>query len=629
MLADSRPAPKYVYDIEVFPNFFCATFLDCGSGEKTVFVLYQNTDDRQRLCHFLDRNIELIGFNNLAYDGPVLYALCSRRSAGDILPELFRLSGRLIAEDNRQDEGLRSLRFPRDVKWTQMDLMKIMAFDARGVSLKQVAGHLRWRRIQDLPLPYDHPVQPDEVATILDYNLNDVLITYELYKAIQPQIELRYELSRLFRVDLTSASDSKMANLLLEKIYAQETGQDAARLRNLRTLRRQVRLAECMAPDIEFQTQALQTLHNELKDIIVVAERGFGYQKTVQWDGCEYEMGTGGLHSKDRPARFRADDQTVIRDADVASYYPSIMIRNRIKPEHLSDDFIRILEKITHERLEAKRSGDKAKADGLKITVNSIFGKLGSDTFWLQDAKAMLAVTVSGQHYLLMLIEALTGAGIAVLSANTDGIICKIPRRLEARYAEICADWQAKTGFELEQTDYSLYVRSDVNDYITQKPDGTTKEKGRYATTPDLKRGYKYPVVPRCLYEYFVNGKPVEQTLRETRDILDFCIVQKAGQEFKFEYHTVNGVIELQKTNRFYISTRGGALIKRNTATQAASNVFAGSSVQVLNDYDAQTPFSQYNVNLDFYKREAMKYIEEIEPPARQASMFDLFSGGG
>lgn len=625
MLTNHQILQKYIYDLEVFPNFFCATFLDCDTGEKAVFVIYRDTDDRQKLRRFLDRRIQLIGFNNLSYDGPLLVALCTW-NARDILAELFNLSARLIADDNRQDEGLRALRYPRDMKWSQMDLMKIMAFDARGVSLKQVAIHLRWRRIQDLPLPYDHQVQPDEVATILDYNLNDVLITHELYKAIQPQIRLRSELSQLFEVDLSSASDSKMANLLLEKIYAREAGQetrtDVARLRNLRTLRRQVRLAECIAPDIEFQTPALQALKKELEGMVVIAERGFGYQKTVQWDGCEYEMGTGGLHSKDRPGKFRATEQYILRDADVSSYYPSIMIRNRIKPAHLSEDFIRILQKITQERLEAKRAGNKAKADGLKITINSIFGKLGSDTFWLQDAQAMLAVTVSGQLYLLMLIEALTLAGIAVLSANTDGILCKIPRQLEVQYREICAAWQGKTGFELEFSDYVLYVRSDVNDYITQKVDGTTKEKGRYATELDLKKGYKYPVVPRCLYEYFVNGKPVEQTLRETQDILDFCISQKAGQDFKLEYHTVNGVTELQKTNRFYISRRGGALVKRNTKTGATSGLFVGNTVQLLNDFDERLPFSKYEVNLDFYKKEALKYIDEIEPPLRQATLF-------
>ena len=214
----------------------------------------------------------------------------------------------------------------------------------------------------------------------------------------------------------------------------------------------------------------------------------------------------------------------------MASYYPSIMIKNKIKPAHLDNKFIRILQKITQERLDAKRSGDKVKADGLKITINSIFGKLGSSTFWLEDARAMLTVTVSGQLYLLMLIEALTLAGMTVISANTDGIVTKIPAELEEKYQEVCTWWQKKTGFELEQTNYTLYIRSDVNNYITQKADGKTKEKGRYVKDIDLKKGYKHPIVPRCLYEYFINGKAVDKTLAESQDILDFCISQKSGR---------------------------------------------------------------------------------------------------
>ena len=129
------------------------------------------------------------------------------------------------------------------------------------------------------------------------------------------------------------------------------------------------------------------------------------------------------------------------------------------------------------------------------------------------------------------------------------------------------------------------------------------------------------------MHEYFINGKPVDQTLSETQDILDFCISQKASQNFRFEYHTVSGITVLQKTNRFYISNRGGALVKRNMTTDAVSGLFVGNTVQLLNDFDDQVPFSQYDVNLDFYRREALKYIQEIEPPSRQASMFEMFSG--
>lgn len=617
---------KYAYDIEVFPNFFSATFLDCDSKKEFSFTIYKEIDDRQKLIEFLDRDIQIIGFNNISYDGPILYYIISNKKKKNIVSDLFNISTRLISDEHRNDEDLRKIRFPRDVKWSQMDLMKIMAFDMLGVSLKQIAINLKWRRIQDLPLPYDHMVESDEVKLILDYNLNDVLITYQLYTAIQPQISLRSQLGELFGVNLTSASDSKMANIILEKIYVEEAHIDINSLKNLRTKRSQVRIGDCLGEHIEFQTKELNHLKEELENIIVTAESKYAYRKTIAFGGGEYELGIGGLHSKDGPGKFFATNDQFIRDADVASYYPSMIINNHIKPEHLGDDFIRILQKITRERLEAKRSGDKVKADGLKITINSIFGKLGSDTFWLEDAKAMLAVTVSGQLYLLMLIEALTLAGITVISANTDGIVSQIPKELEDKFKEICDWWQAKTSFELEFTDYILYVRSDVNNYITKKADGKTKEKGRYMKEIDLKKGYRHPIVPRCLYEYFINGKPVEQTLSECTDILDFCISQKTGKDFKLEYRTVNETTGLQKTNRFFISNSGGVLIKRNMVSNTEAGLFIGNLTKILNDFDEKIPFSEYDVNLDFYKKEALKYIEEIEPSIVQVSMFDMFS---
>ncbi|MCE1254276.1 MAG: hypothetical protein LWX83_12105, partial [Anaerolineae bacterium] len=555
--------------------------------------------------------------------GPILYYIYTHPSE-NLFPALFNLSKRLISDEHRMDEDLRRLRFPSQAGWAQMDLMKIMGFDARGVGLKQTAINLRWHRIQDLPLPYDHHVRPEDVDLILDYNLNDVQITLALYKAIQPQINLRLELGKLYDVNLTSASDSKMANILLEKIYAREMGIDPGRLRNLRTKRPAVNLSDCIAANIDFQTDPLRRLKNDLAGMVVTSQTGYAYQRTVYIDNTGYDLGTGGLHSRDEPAKFETSDQFLIRDADVASYYPSIMIKNKIKPAHLDDNFIQILQKITQERMDAKRSGDKVKADGLKITINSIFGKLGSDAFWLEDAKAMLSVTVSGQLYLLMLIEALALQGIEVISANTDGIVARIPAHLNQTYQQICAWWQNKTGFELEQTDYALYVRSDVNNYITRKADGKTKEKGRYIKDIDLKKGYRYPIVPRCLYEYFINGKSVDQTLSETRDILDFCISQKSGRDFTLEYRTVKESIKLQKTNRFYISRRGGVLVKKNTANKSETGLYVGYHAQLLNDLNVSLPFEGYDIDLGFYKKEALKLINEIEPAINQTSIFDF-----
>lgn len=618
---------KYVYDVEVYPNFFCATFINVDTGGSGVFTVFNEIDQREELAYFLDRNIELIGFNNISYDGPVLYYLISRTENMNVREAnaaLFEISGRLIDDRSRSDDEIRKLRWARGIKYHQTDLMKIMNFDGLGVSLKQVAISLKWPRIQDLPLPYDTMIQPEQVELIQQYNMNDAGITLALYNAIQPQIKLRQDLSVFYGVDLTSSSDSNMANKILEHIYAKETNVDLAAIKDLRTHRNEIKVSDCIGRAIEFKSPKLQALLADLKGMTLKIDNKFEFSKLVRVGGTVYDLGVGGIHSQDKAEKFVADPAYAIRDADVASYYPNIMLVNKLAPAHLDQsDFTRILGKITAERIAAKKAGDKAKADGLKITINSIFGKLGSDTFWLMDQLAFLSVTISGQLYLLMLIEALELAGIEVISANTDGIVAKIPADLDDKYYEITDWWQARTGFDLEFSDYSLYVRLDVNNYLTVKKKGEIKTKGRLVFDLGLQKGYKHPIVPQAVYEYFVNGTPIDETFAKATDILDFCISQKTGGDFRLEYRTLTSTEVLQKTNRFFITNkRGGALVKVRQSNGKEIGCYVGNAVQILNDLDVKQPISAYNLDLDFYRYEARNIIEAIEPVVVQMGLF-------
>jgi hypothetical protein len=485
---------------------------------------------------------------------------------------------------------------------------------------------------------------------------------------------MREKLSVLYGADLTSASDSKMANLILEHFYTTEIGVDIKDIKYLRTKRENFMLEECIAPNIKFQSNFMKRLHREISNTLVRKETDFKYSKSIEFGGVHYDMGVGGLHSADFASKFISDESYEIVDADVASFYPSMMIVNKIAPEHLDKEgFIRILKTITEERLKAKKV-DKVKADGLKITINSIFGKLGSETFWLQDAKAMLSVTVSGQLYLLMLIEAFVLNGIQVISANTDGVVCRIPISLKEKYLEICSWWQKETNFQLEYTKYDLYARQDVNNYITKKYDGEIKAKGRFLSKIDLKKGYKYPVVPLAMYEYLLNDIPVEETIRNHKNILDFCMTQKAGKQFQMEFihpnkkydvdlskftkeykeaflksngwsqfygdnswpkdrtsdrsatdlesafsscwndvKLKNSKVEvLQKNNRYFVSKSGGEIYKRNREKNTTIGLVVGKKTKLLNDFFESVSFDEYDVDYEFYIEEAKKFCEDI-----------------
>lgn len=614
----------YAYDIECLPNLFTATFVNVEDpAEVLVFYIGLGVTKYKEFLDFLYKEMTLVGYNNHSYDDPMLRFIMNY--GGDkVNQELHTLSGKLVDDTYRSDKALIELRYPRKVKypWKSVDLMRILAFDKLGISLKQTAINLKWHKIQDMPIEHWQKVEEKDLELILSYNLNDVLITKRLYEEITAIRKLREDLSKLYGVDLTSASDSRMANLILEHIWSTEMKVDARSIREGRTPREKVLLGDCIAKFVNFKTVELQEMLDRISSTIVYNYNRYKYNEKLSFANCNFALGVGGLHTEDEPGVFVTDEKYIVQDMDVASYYPNLIINNNFYPQHLGPNFIKVLKKITAERIGAKKGGDKVKADGLKITINSIFGKLGSEDFWLYDPKQMLSTTISGQMGLLMLVEELYLNGINVISCNTDGVVCQIPRELETKYYEIAHAWEKATKLELEYTPYKKYVRRDVNSYITEKADGETKEKGAFLKKIDLKKGYHMPIVAKALYAYFIKGIPVRQTLEECQDIMDFCISQKSGSNFSIELKTITSTTKLQKTNRFYITKKGGSLIKREMFKKTTTGLYVGKLVRVLNDFDATLPFNQYEVDLAFYEKEVMKIVDEIEP--KQLNLFDM-----
>ncbi len=619
----------YAYDIEVLKNLFTATFVNVDNpDDEHVFYIGMDRVSYSDLLTFLKQRMTLIGYNNHSYDDPILRFIMKYKGTS-IVRDIFDLSGKLISEGYRDDKTIMELRYPKTYMypWTSIDLMRILAFDKLGISLKQTAINLGWYKIQDMPVTsYTETIHPSQLQSILNYNLNDVLITKRLYEELKPIRELREELSKLYHVNLNSASDSKMANLILEDIYQNELHTDIRTIRTMRTYRENVLLGDCIAKFVKFQTPELQEMLDRISATVVYSYNNYRYSEKVYFANCKFALGIGGLHTEDAPGIFTSNEKYLIQDMDVSSYYPNLIINNKFYPAHLGEGFIRVLKKITSERLDAKKSGDKVKADGLKITINSIFGKLGSPTFWLLDAKQMLSTTISGQMGLLMLVEDLYLNGIHVISCNTDGIVCEIPRELMDTYYEVAHRWEKTTNLELEFTPYKKYVRRDVNSYITEKEDGSTKEKGAFLKEVDLKKAYHMPIVAKALYAYFIKDIPVKETLENCKDIMEFCLSQKTGSNFSLELHTPKGIIPLQKTNRYYVSKKGGSLIKKDYFSDRRIGLQVGRLVEILNDYDSYKPFEEYEVDLSFYEKEVMKIIDEIEP--KQMTLFELSSLG-
>lgn len=647
---------------------------------KKRFVLYEDDDtDLFSLLYWLQQKADYFGYNNRRYDRLMLSALLMYYNQFDksskLITFLYETSQRVIRSSNNDTlwtDNFTSLILRNNVAFRDLDLFQIFRLDHYHKSLKQTSINIKWYNLKEYTMPpigdldrhYYHERLPEAkgmtdrelnihyrnvferfipkeyLNEIADYNDNDVYIVAELIRMNQEEVLLRYRISEEYKVDVYSASRSTIADKVIVKLYSKFTGLHPKAFINTKTIRRKILVSEILSDKIAFSTPELNDILSGIRSLTLKGEKG-EFDREFTFMGTSYTIATGGLHSNEIPSVYVENSDSIIVDRDVASYYPNMIRSLKVCQKHLIPKaWFRIADTIVDERLEHKhlakdksldvmeRDKHATAAACLKIVANAgIYGKMGSEKSFLCDKKAMYQVTINGQLFLLMLIEKLELAGIHVISANTDGIVTIVPRELEQTADDICHWWEKHLGLELEFTYYTKYVTEGVNSYLTVKRGGSSKFKGRMNPKmflEDLSKGYNSPIVAKCVTEYFINGTPVMETLRNAKSILDFCRTQNVNHKYRLEFtHVVDGKIRtdvVQRNTRFYISSTGGTLMKvesmgwneHNEEQVKKSSLCAGQRVSICNTVD-DTDISELNVNYLYYYNEAMAIIEPIE----------------
>lgn len=647
---------------------------------KKRFVLYEDDDtDLFSLLYWLQQKADYFGYNNRKYDRLMLSALLMYYNQFDkpskLITFLYETSQRVIRSSNNDTlwtDNFTSLILRNNVAFRDLDLFQIFRLDHYHKSLKQTSINIKWYNLKEYTMPpigdldrhYYHERLPEAkgmtdrelnihyrnvferfipkeyLNEMADYNDNDVYIVAELIRMNQEEVLLRYRISEEYKVDVYSASRSTIADKVIVKLYSKFTGLHPKAFIDTKTIRRKILVSEILSDKIAFSTPELNDILSGIRSLTLKGEKG-EFDREFTFMGTSYTIATGGLHSNEIPAVYAENSDSIIVDRDVASYYPNMIRSLKVCQKHLIPKaWFRIADTIVDERLEHKhlakdksldvmeRDKHATAAACLKIVANAgIFGKMGSEKSFLCDKKAMYQVTINGQLFLLMLIEKLELAGIHVISANTDGIVTIVPRELEQTADDICHWWEKHLGLELEFTYYTKYVTEGVNSYLTVKRGGSSKFKGRMNPKmflEDLSKGYNSPIVAKCVTEYFINGTPVMETLRNAKSILDFCRTQNVNHKYRLEFtHVVDGKIRtdvVQRNTRFYISSTGGTLMKvesmgwneHNEEQVKKSSLCAGQRVSICNTVD-DTDISELNVNYLYYYNEAMAIIEPIE----------------
>lgn len=640
----------WIMDYETVCNCFIAVFEHYKEVKRRVFVVHKLSARSQfdDLVAFLMDNVEKdewhISFNGLNFDSQITqyimlnYEDWTYLTNDEIAALIYNYAQTVI---NRPKDV--PVEFP---EWKlfikQIDLFRMNHWDnaAKRSSLKWIQFSMDWDNVEDMPHPHYKLVEDiSTLEKVTKYCVNDVQSTKEILIKSKEQLSLRKSLTEEYGINLYSASETKIAKELFTHFLSKQTGIAKHELRQMRTFRPYVALEECIFPYVSFETKQFQDLLTFFRGKVIKETKGSLNHK-LTYKNLDIYYGLGGVHGAREAGVYEAKEGYTIMSSDVISFYPNLAIRNKLAPAHLDrDQFCTLYEWFFEERKKYPKSDPKNYV--FKIILNATYGLSNDENSFLYDPQLTMSITVNGQLLLSRLLEMLAEGipGSIPLMINTDGLEMMIPTAFKEKYMEICSQWEQLTNLQLEHDKYKKLIIADVNNYIAiyENPKKEPKCKGRLEWKDQqekkvaiLHKNKSFLIIPKAIYNYFVNGTDPKDFLKENRDIFDYCGGIKAKGDWSIVATTVDkGVVketELQKTNRYFVSRSGVKLFKRNKMDGREIQIDSGKWTHTIYNTKTDKTFEELDINEDYYLEQIYKEIQNIDKEVtRKYTQLELF----
>lgn len=591
----------FIFDCEVFAFDWLFVFKHKLTGEKTRIW-----NDNEAVKQFMAQEPLLAGFNNKHYDQFILRAVLS-----DYTPEEVKQVNDFIivqGHEGWEHPGLRD----SGIYFDQYDLMDDCQM---GLSLKAIEAHLGMDiRETTVSFNIDRSLTEEEKAEVEFYCDHDVDATDELDDLRQGYLGNKLALGREKNIYPAKALYMTNAKLTAAFLDAEPKPHYDER--------------EYVYPSkllCQYIPQEVFGFFDRLKDMSIPNEVVFKEKLEITVGDCPCTIAYGGIHGAIPCYKEETSETRSIRNKDVASYYPHQMTLNGYCSRNIPspDVYAATIER----RVKAKKSGDKATANALKLVLNTTYGAMLNKYNALYDPLMGRSVCISGQLQLLEMAEHLTQEcpTLKIIQLNTDGIMVSLDNSDIPKYQEITQEWEQRTGFELEEDLIKMICQKDVNNYVEVPFEGEPKIKGGVLVRGIAPAGAfninnNACVVARAVKDYLAYGVPVEKTIMECDRLLDFQLVAKAGSKYGDALHEVDGeMVVVQKVNRVYATSdhRYGTLYKMHLSTGNPVKI-AGLPSKCVVDNDNHLTIDV--VDRDWYIRLARRYVRDflgIKPPKR------------
>ena len=500
------------YDFEVLSNlkyketnqsWWCVVFIDFES--RKLRIIKNNVEELRSFYNTCKKDI-FVGYNSRQYDQYIFKGLLLGMDSGFINNQLI-------------EKKIKGHNVVRDAYKLPLNNFDIMPNPP--VPLKTLEGFMG-SDIQESSVPFniDREMTEEEEVNLIKYCIHDVKETIKVFERLRHEFDSQLQLIEAFNLDMTLFNKTKaqLSAHILEAKKHDDRGDafnhiipDTLRLDKYDYVREWY-MNEFTSYD-DPMTGKGRKLETEIAEVPTV-------------------YGIGGIHS----ALKNIDESGIILGCDISSMYPALIIEYNYMSRNVPsiDKYI----DIRNERLKLKAEKNP-KQQPLKIVLNATFGTFKDQYNPMYDERMSNAICIAGQLLLTDLAEKLEGH-CKILQKNTDGIFMKVESESDIEIVQsIAKGWENRTRLDLEWDRYKRIVQKDVNNYILvpegelYNDKGKPRWKSKGAFVKELSEiDYDLPIVNKAVTAFFLEDKPVEETINECNSLRDFQKIVKVTSAY-------------------------------------------------------------------------------------------------
>lgn len=592
------------FSLKSYKNLCLFGFYNDETEEKTFFEISEYYNDLKPLLVFLKNNQKefLVGYNMENFNNYMLNFILTNFNS--LLEEkgvmaAFQLNSISLSIIN----GVADINLKYSNYFKFIDLMKYVGNSNDRISMNDLKYLFEIEDANDFPETengFIDKINKNDVFDCIRNNLKTLKIIYDINLK---KIMFRFALGKEVGLNLLNKYDESIGNNYLLGKYMQKY----------------------KVPKNSF-LQLKQQEKKELLDLNSFLQKEFIYKNKSINDF--YELIKNNIsHEVEIPNLFNIEEQkfflnnkqirleikeTLIKEdlinIDFKYIYIEYLIRNKIYPNFLDEDFYLMIEEVYVNLLIAIRNNNIQEIEKCDLLLNKIIDNMSVPSSFTESKYTQYKIYINVLFIILELIDDLISLKAKIILCDKNYITIQADSNRE-EVIKCINSWHDKYYSNKSISIYDKLVFSDYNNYLIFKSKKYGSDylitKGFFQEKRNLNS--RYPLIIIKAFRLHIENKiDIKDYINKQNDINDFIVYYKTNRTFDLIYNKS----PIQRNLRFVYSPKGHDLYRINKEKNKEELV--AKKIQLLiKKEDAEIDKSIYLSNAISFKNQFIKTIQK------------------